>query len=64
MEFQIIGLQKQVKRLQIWTGLLAVAILVLVASAFNATEDHNQVLRVRGLIIEDDQGRERILMVH
>ena len=40
MEVQIIGLQKQVKRLQIWTGLLAVAILVLIASAFNATEDH------------------------
>lgn len=62
MELQIVRLQKQIKRLQICIAFLAIAILVLIASAFDSAENHSQVLRARGLVIEDDEGRERILI--
>ncbi len=41
---------------------LAVGVLVLVGTAFRTAEKHEDVLRARGLIIEDDQGKERILI--
>jgi hypothetical protein len=57
-----IGLQKQIRRLQVCVGFLTMAMVVLIASAFSTAEKHDGVLRARGLIIEDDQGKERILI--
>lgn len=61
MESGIVRLQKQVKRFRFVLH-FAIAMLVLIVSAFDAREDHDQVLRARGLVIEDEQGRERILI--
>lgn len=36
--------------------------LVLIGSAFSTAEKHDGVLRARGLNIENDQGKERILI--
>jgi hypothetical protein len=55
-------LQKQIRRLQVCVAFLTIAVLVLIASAFSTAEKHDGVLRARGLIIEDDQGKERILI--
>jgi hypothetical protein len=55
-------LQKQTRSLQLCVAFLAIAVLVLFATAFDRSERHDQVLRVRGLVIEDAQGRERILI--
>jgi len=57
-----IRLQKQIRLLQVCVAFLAVAVLVLIASAFSTAEKHDGVLRARGLIIEDAQGKERILI--
>jgi hypothetical protein len=57
-----IRLQKQIRRLQVCVAFLAIAVLVLIGSAFSTAEKHDGVLRARGLIIEDDQGKERILI--
>src|SRR6266853_5716630 len=62
MQLEIIRLQKQIKRLEVCVALLGIAVLALTATAFDAAESHNQVLRARGLIIEDNEGRERILI--
>lgn len=56
-----IRLQKQLRRLQVCLAFLTIAVLVLIARAFNTVEKHDGVLRARGMIIEDDQGKERIL---
>ncbi len=55
-------LQKQIRCLPVGVAVLAAAVLVLVCTAFRTTERPEGVLRARGLIIEDDQGRERILI--
>src|SRR5260370_38187765 len=62
MQLEIIRLQKQIKRLEVCVAFLGIAVLALTATAFHAAESHNQVLRARGLIIEDNDGRERILI--
>src|SRR5260370_26485504 len=62
MQLEIIRLQKQIKRLEVCVAFLGIAVLALTATAFDAAESHNQVLRARGLIIEDNDGRERILI--
>lgn len=55
-------LQRQIRRLQLCLALLALAVLVLLGAAFTSGDNQGKVLRVRGLIIEDAQGRERILI--
>lgn len=57
-----IRLQKQIRHLQVCVVFLGVAVVVLIGSAFSTAEKHDGVLRARGLIIEDDQGKERILI--
>jgi hypothetical protein len=50
-------LQKHVGRLQVCVAFLAIAVLFLIGTAFSTAEKHEDVLRARGLIIEDNQGR-------
>ena len=57
-----IRLRKQIRRLQACMSFLGIVVLVLIGSAFSTAEKHEDVIRARGLIIEDDQGRERILI--
>ena len=56
------GLKKEIGRLRVCVAFLGAAMLVLMCTGFSKQERHDDVLRVRGLIIEDDQGRERILI--
>jgi hypothetical protein len=51
------SVRKQIGAIQVCVAFLAIAVIVLTATAFHGSEQHGQVLRVRGLVIEDDQGR-------
>jgi len=55
-------LEKQIRRLRVCVAFLGAAVLFLVGTAFSKQERQADILRARGLIIEDDQGRERILI--
>lgn len=50
---------RTIRWLQAYAGLMTIAIVVLFIRSATATDG---VLRVRGLIIEDGAGRERILI--
>lgn len=52
-------LTRAIRWLQLYAALLTVALVVLFARSGTATDD---VIRTRGLIIEDEAGRERILV--
>lgn len=58
---RIARLEKQVRRLQATIGVFAVLLLAVPLLAF-FQEESPSVLRVRGLIVEDGEGRERILI--
>lgn len=60
MEPTLGSLQRQVRRLQIYASVLTIALVAAVLVAFRSQS--NQVLRVRGIVIEDSAGRERILI--
>jgi hypothetical protein len=62
MQERIEKLESQVKWLGSCALLLAVTVVFLVASAATSGPDNTKVLRARGLVIEDDRGRERILI--
>lgn len=55
-------LQKQIRSLQMCVTLLGIVVLILIGSAFRTGDKHDDVIRARGLIIVDAQGRERILI--
>ena len=57
-----VRLRKQIRCLQICVMLLGIAFLILIGSAFRTGEKHEDIIRARGLIIVDAQGRERILI--
>ena len=52
-------LKRTVRWLQVYAALLTIAVAVLFVRSGTATDG---VLRARGLIIEDEVGRERILI--
>ena len=62
MQQRIEKLEKQVKWLGACVLILATVVVSLITLAAKSEPDSAKVLRVRGLIIEDDQGRERILI--
>lgn len=65
LEERIRALEKQCRALRaILLSLVVVAIAAFITSATAARqrEESGRVLRVRGLIVEDEQGRERILL--
>lgn len=53
-------LQQRVRRLQLYAAVLTLASLVLAVAALRPQK--SAILRVRGLIIEADAGRDRILI--
>jgi hypothetical protein len=57
-----IGLRTQIRFLQASVAALGLMLLILIVTGFNLGERHEDIIRARGLIIEDDQGRERILI--
>ena len=61
MDARITRLERSVSRLRTTLAVAAAALGVLVLAAFSG-ERIDEVLRVRGLVIVDDQGRDRILL--
>jgi len=59
-EQRIASLERQVRALRLTLAALALSLGALVISAFK--QDVPEVTRTRGIIIEDSQGRERILI--
>src|SRR6476646_3423745 len=53
-------LQQQIRNLKIVTAFMGTALVVLVIAAFQQAP--SSVIRARGIIIEDQAGRERILI--
>ena len=62
MQERIEKLERQVKWLGSCALILATIVLALLGRAAKSEPDSTKVLRARGLIIEDVQGRERILI--
>ena len=62
MQQRIEKLEKQVKWLGACVLILATVVVSLLTLAAKSEPDSAKVLRARGLIIEDDQGSERILI--
>jgi len=62
MQQRIEKLEKQVKWLGACVLILATVVVSLITLAAKSEPDGAKILRARGLIIEDDQGRERILI--
>src|SRR5216683_5145136 len=62
MQQRIEKLEKQVKWLGACVLILATVVVLLITLAAKSEPDGAKILRARGLIIEDDQGRERILI--
>ena len=62
MQQRIDKLEQQVKWLGACVLILATVVVSLITLAAKSEPDSVKVLRARGLIIEDDQGRERILI--
>jgi hypothetical protein len=62
MEERIARLEGQLKQLWLYCAVLTLTIVALVASGFRSQVMHDKVLRAQGLIIEDSQGKERILI--
>jgi hypothetical protein len=69
MHPSLTSLQRQLAILKIYTALSTLAILTFAALGFATrgsppapTADTPQILRTRGIIIEDEQGRDRILI--
>ncbi len=55
-------LERQVRTLQVSLVVVCCTFVVLVVAAFRPNEETPHVLRVRGIIVEDSLGRERILI--
>lgn len=55
-------LHNQIRILQICVAFLAVALLIFIVVVLTTSRGRGGGLRAKGLIIEDDQGRERILI--
>lgn len=62
MAKRLLHLEALVRRLQVMVTGLSLALLIGVAAAFRQAASDDQVLRVRGLVIVDSAGRERILI--
>ena len=58
---EIEALKRRVKQLQVMCSACLLLLVVVGLSGFSASR-HDSILRVRGLVIEDEQGRPRILL--
>ena len=62
MDDKIEKLERDLRRLKLYAFLLTAALMWLVLAGFQSKPDNHGILRTRGLIIEDQTGRERILL--
>lgn len=64
MEKKLALLQRQIAILKLITALITIpAILILIYSFKDkSNQGNNGIMRVKGIIVEDDQGRERIII--
>ncbi len=62
MDERIRQLERSVRSLRLGAALLASVLVFTVFAAFRPASDDDQVLRARGLVIVDEEGRERILL--
>ncbi|HER20203.1 MAG TPA: hypothetical protein ENO14_04055, partial [Chromatiales bacterium] len=62
MDEKIARLERQIGFLRMYSALLSVALLVVAVVAARQPSQTPEVLRVKGLVVEDAQGRERILI--
>src|SRR2546427_447158 len=62
MENDLEKLRTEVRNLKLVVAILAALLLVLAGASIRKQPGANGVLRAKGLVIEDDAGRERILL--
>jgi hypothetical protein len=62
MEQDIHALRKQVQQLRLLIGVMFLTIFCLLIYSFRQPEDKFGIIRAKGIIIEDQQGRDRILL--
>ena len=60
MEPTLAALQRQLRQLQVYAAMSTIVLVIAALSAFKSQS--GQILRVRGIVIEDAAGRERILI--
>jgi hypothetical protein len=62
MQNEIALLKKQVRQLQVVILFFISLIMIFTASAFTKKKAVNEILRTKGIVIVDEQGRDRILL--
>jgi hypothetical protein len=62
MEDRIEKLERDLRRMKLYATLLTLVIGLGALAAFRQVEQDSQVLRARGIVIEDARGRDRILI--
>ena len=62
MESSIARLQREVKALKLYIGILTVILFSFLFLAFTTMSDKNEIIRVKGIIVEDESGKDRILI--
>lgn len=62
MEDRLLKIEAQVRSLRAYAALVTCVLLVVVAAGFRHARSDDQVLRVRGIVVVDAAGRERILI--
>ena len=62
MNQELLLLRKQVKQLRIAMLIGGILMLIIVVSYFTSVQKKNDIIRARGIVIEDSAGRDRILI--
>lgn len=62
MQQEISLLRKQIQQLRILVGLMCLGFVSLIIYSFRLPADKFEIIRAKGIIIEDRQGRDRILL--
>ena len=62
MNQELLVLRKQVKQLRIAMLTGGILMLIFVVSSFTRAQERNDIIRTRGIVIEDSAGRDRILI--
>jgi hypothetical protein len=64
MEHQLVLLEKKVRALKLGIIVICISVILMIIYSFTVGDEHQaaSILRVKGIIVIDDQGRERILI--
>lgn len=62
MNQELLLLRKQVKQLRIAMLIGGILMMIIVVSSFTRVPEKNDIIRARGIVIEDSAGRDRILI--